>query len=220
MYAVAADGPCRWNVDAKRRLRAAVPLFLSLAASSVLALDEVPPATVASSAAEAPDQPMTPARLEVSASNLPRFDNIDGTTRASRIDFTWLPPRQPGLRLVMGMALGMTNRTAPGLSQGAPYLNGSPGIDLGFHWRYTMDSQYRIDFTAWRRMAAADADAIDLVQSREPAYGARVEMGLRSMPKSGFIADRGFLGVQLDGGARITLRRSAGRPMLYYRTSF
>ena len=86
------------------------------------------------------------------------------------------------------------------------------------HWRYTLDRQYRIDFTAWHRVAAADA--IDLVQSREPTYGARVEMGLGSLPKSGFVADRGFLGLQLDGGARITVRRSAGRPMLYYRATF
>jgi hypothetical protein len=169
-------------------------------------------------AATAAAQRTTPAQLEFSASDLPRFENVDGSTRASRVDLTWLPPRQPGLGLAMGMSVGMTNRTAPGFAAGGPYLNPTPRIDLGFHWRYTMDSQYRIDFTAWHRMAAADA--IDLVQSREPTYGARVEMGLNSMPKSGLVAERGFVGLQLDGGARITLRRSGGKPMVYYRVNF
>ena len=116
----------------------------------------------------------------------------------------------------MGMSLGMTNRAVPGYAWAEPICR--PSVDLGLQWRYTVDRQYRIDFTAWHRVAATDA--IDLVQSREPAYGARVEMGLASLPKSGFVADRGFLGLQLNGGARITVRRSAGTPMLYYRTTF
>ncbi len=214
MYAVAADRPCRSNVDAKRRLRAAVPLLLSLAASSALALAEVPPAPGASPATATADQRMRPLQLEVSASSLPRFDNIDGSTRASRIDMSWLPPR----RSALGLLLGMTDRTGSALSTGGPYPGATPGVDLGFHWRYTLDSQHRIDITAWHRMGATDA--IDLVQTHQPAYGARVEMRLGSLPRSGFVADRGFLGVQLHGGARITVRRSAGRPMLYYRTGF
>ncbi len=214
----ASNGMSPSGVGARRYVRVAVPLLLSLATCCAWAWEEVPLTPLPSSSSATAGQPMTPARLEVSASNLPRFDNVDGPTRTSRIDMTWLPPRQPGLGLVMGMSLGMTDRTAPGISAGVAYLNTSPSIDLGFHWRYTMDSQYRIDFTAWHRMAAADA--IDLVQSREPAYGARVEMGLGSMPQRGFVADRGFLGVQLDGGARITVRRSAGKPMLYYRANF
>jgi hypothetical protein len=218
MNGVASNGMGPSSVGVRRYERVAVPLLLSLAACSAWAWEEVPPTPLPSSASATADQPMPPARLEISASTLPRFDNVDGTTRASRIDLTWLPPRQPGLGLAMGMSLGMTNRTAPEFSTGLAYLSASPGIDLGFHWRYTMNSQYRIDVAAWRRMAVADA--IDLVQSREPAYGARVEMGLGSMPKTGFVADRGFLGVQLNGGARITVRRSAGKPMLYYRSNF
>lgn len=58
-----------------------------------------------------------------------------------------------------------------------------------------------------------------MVQLRDAGYGARVEMQL-SGSRSSFVADRGFIGVQLDGGARITLRRSGGRPMAYYRTKF
>ena len=213
MYAVAADGPCRANVDAMRRLRAAVPLLLGLATSSALALAEVPPATVVSTGTAAPDQRMRPLQLEVSTTSLPRFDNTDGSTRASRIDLTLLPHRS-----ALGLSLGMTSRTGSTLAAGGAHLDATPSVDLGFHWRYTLDSQYRIDVTAWHRMGATDA--IDLVQTHQPDYGARVEMRLGSLPKSGFVADRGFLGVRLDGGARITVRRSAGRPMLYYRTGF
>jgi hypothetical protein len=212
MYAVAGMG--RSNAGARRRLRAAVPLVLGLAASSAMALGEVLPAPMSATATEARDQRTRPMQLEVSAASFPRFDNTDGSTYSSRIALTWLPPR----RSALGLALGMTNGTGPGFSAGGPYPGATPSVDLGFHWRYTLDSQYRIDVTAWHRMAPTDA--IDLVQTHQPSYGARVEMRLGSLPKSGFVAARGFLGVQLDGGARISLRRSAGRPMLYYRTGF
>src|SRR5665647_286274 len=129
MYAVAANGPCRSNVDAKRRLRAAMPLLLSLAAPSALALDQFSPATATSSATGAPDQRMRPLQLEVSASSLPRFDNIDGSTRASRIDLTLLPRR-----LALGLSLGMTNMTGSTLAAGGPYRGATPSVDLGFHW--------------------------------------------------------------------------------------
>jgi hypothetical protein len=32
--------------------------------------------------------------------------------------------------------------------------------------------------------------------------------------------DRGFIGMQLEGGARITIKRKDGRPMVYYRSAF
>jgi hypothetical protein len=212
MYAVAGMG--RSKAGNRRRLRAAVPLLLSLSAASALALADVPPAPVISSATETPDQRMRPLQLEVSASSLPRFDNTDGSTSASRLDLTWLPPH----RSALGLLLGMTNRAGSAFSAGGPYPGATPSVDLGFHWRYTLDSQYRIDVTAWHRMGATDA--IELVQTRQPAYGARLEMRLGSLPQRGFVADRGFLGLQLDGGARITVHRSAGKPMLYYRANF
>ena len=58
-----------------------------------------------------------------------------------------------------------------------------------------------------------------MVQLRDAGCGARVEMQL-SGSRSSLVADRGFIGVQLDGGARITLRRSGGKPMVYYRNKF
>ena len=209
MKAVAANA--FWRSNAGPRLRLQTAVLLCLAAPFAMAWDD-PLAPLATSFTESTEQPRSPMRLEVSASSLPRFDNTDGATATSRLDMTWLPPR----RSALGLALGLTNAKGPGF--GAPYAGSAPIVDLGFHWRYTLDSQYRIDVKAWRRMGPTDA--IELVQSREPTYGARVEMQIGRSPQSGFVADRGFLGLQLEGGARITVRRSGGKPMIYYRTKF
>ena len=88
-----------------------------------------------------------------------------------------------------------------------------------FIWRYTPDGNYRIDVTAWRRVIPPDASS--LIHMREPSYGARVEMRIGRAPvETGFVADRGFIGFQLESGARMTVRRSGGKPMIYYRTKF
>jgi hypothetical protein len=197
-------------------VRVVLPLLLSLAASGALAWQEIRPAPTLSTASGTSEVATAPAQLELSAYSLPRFESFDRSTQTNRLALSVLGEPVPGRGLELGMSLGMTNRAVPGYAVGGAYLR--PSLDLGFQWRYTLDRQYRIDFTAWHRVAPADA--IDLVQSREPTYGARVEMGLASLPKSGFVADRGFLGLQLDGGARITVKRSAGRPMFYYRTTF
>lgn len=209
MKAVAAREPARSLEVAACWPRLATAALLPLAAFGALG-DELPSPTLDSSAA-------TPAgaarsRLELSSSTVPLFENLDGATRASRVDLTWMPPRTPSL----GLALGLTSFEGPGLK--APGGSPAPAVDLGIHWRPALDSQYRLDVTAWRRMAPADA--ISLVQNREPSYGARFEMQIGSAPSAGLVAARGFLGLQLEGGGRITVRRSHGRPMVYYRSKF
>ncbi|HWI80548.1 hypothetical protein [Ramlibacter sp.] len=150
-----------------------------------------------------------PPRLELSTTSLPRFEPSDGATRLNMI---LLPPRQPSL----GLALGLTNMQGGGMMR-VPGAAGT-AVDLGFHWRYTLDGQYRIDVTGWRRMTPGDAAT--LAQTQQPGYGARLEMQMKSLPSRGLVAERGFLGLQLESGARITVRRSGGRPMFYYRTKF
>ncbi|MEJ6022984.1 hypothetical protein [Ramlibacter sp. PS4R-6] len=153
-------------------------------------------------------------QLEVSASTLPRFDNVDANTQTARIDMRLMSAKQSGL----GLALGMNNATGaqPGtIATLAP----ARSVDLGVHWRYTFDSNYRFDVTAYRRMP--NADAISLIESRDPTYGARVEMGFGSTStRKGFVADRGFVGLQLEGGARLAVKRKNGGPMFYYRNQF
>ncbi len=152
---------------------------------------------------------------EVSATSLPRFDSEAGTSRSTRIDMTWLPPR----RSALGLSLGMTSTDGLGLGVPAALTGTGQSLDVGLHWRYTVDTNYRIDVRAWRRMTPVDAAS--LVQLREPSYGARVEMRIGRAPtQPGFVAERGFIGFQLESGARITIRRSGGNHMFYYRTKF
>lgn len=188
--------------------RLALGCLLAALAFGALADEWRAPLALDSSAAPTPGR----SRLELSSSTVPLFENADGATQSSRVDLTWMPPRSPSL----GLALALTSVGGPGLR--APTGAPPTAIDLGVHWRPALDSQYRFDVTAWRRVTPADA--ISLVQNREPSYGARLEMQIRSAPSAGLVAARGFLGFQLESGARITLRRSGGRPMVYYRTSF
>ena len=74
-----------------------------------------------------------------------------------------------------------------------------------------------MDVTAWRR--ATPPDPLYLARSREPVYGARVEMNLKPSGTR-FVATHRFVGLQLDSGDRILLKRTDGNATLYYRTRF
>jgi len=107
---------------------------------------------------------------------------------------------------------------APGLAPGGTAADAS----VGLRWRYTLESNYRLDVTAWKSITP-EPDAYALIQRRHPSYGARVEVPLSAVSNartSGFVADRGFLGMQLDSGARLSVKRSGGRQMFYYRNKF
>ncbi len=154
-------------------------------------------------------------QLEISSSNLPRFDNFDGGQRTvQRVDMALLSPGRSSFGLTMGLSSLSPSRYA--LGSGA--TDGLPSVNLGLQWRYVMADNRRVDITAWRDLGRPN-DALALVQTRDAGFGARVEMQL-SGPRSSFVADRGFVGLQLDGGARIALRRNGGKPMVYYRNKF
>jgi hypothetical protein len=214
MDAVIASGPGQSNAFAGLCPRIAVTLLLGLAASGVCAFEKQPaPAPAGWGAAPRGESPRL--QLEVSASSLPRFDNIDGSNRSSRIDMTWLPPR----RSALGLSLGMTSMDpVGGFYPTSAFAGATSSVDLGLHWRYLLDGNHRVDVTAWRRWRPPDT--LTPVQMLQPSYGARVEMQIRPVRKTGFVADRGFIGFQLESGARVTLRRSGGKPMIYYRTKF
>lgn len=114
-------------------------------------------------------------------------------------------PRTPTLSLTARESL-------PGL---AP--RGS--VDVGVQWSRPIGGQL-IDFAAWRRVTPPP-DALALIQQQQQesnVYGARVEMKLAPASKRLF-ADR-FIGLQLDSGARIGLKKSNGNPTIYYRNQF
>jgi hypothetical protein len=215
MDAVAARGVDRSIAVAGLRLPLAALLLCISAVPAWSQSEDAANLVVAQASLAGSDDPMQP-RMEISTRTLPRFDNSDGATHTSRIDMSLLAPR----RSALGLSLGMTSTDGRGLSGARPFSGASPSLDLGLHWRYILDRNYRFDVSAWRRMSPMDAAR--LIQDRESNYGARVEMHIASSsrPHSGFVADRGFLGFQLEGGGRITLRRSGGQPMIYYRTKF
>jgi hypothetical protein len=153
--------------------------------------------------------------VEISASSLPRFDNVDGTSGTlQRLDMALLSPGRASFGVTMGLTSLAPSRD--GFNAGA--TAGLTGVNLGLQWRYVFDRSRRLDIRAWRDVGRP-SDALSMVQSRDAGYGARVEMQLAGS-RSAFVAEHGFVGLQLDGGARITLRRSGGRPMVYYRTRF
>jgi hypothetical protein len=185
-------------------LSAAAVLFSSLAALPAAAQDlQLPPGLSGA-------RPGAHGRMELSASTMPLFDGSTGATHSTRLDMFWLPPRRPNL----GLALGLTNSDSVGLRP----LNSptGPAVDVGLHWRY--EDAYRIDVTAWRRMASPEGGGA--FADTSSSYGARFEMQVKSSGRRSFALERGLLGFQLEGGARIGVRRTGGHPMLYYRTSF
>ena len=124
----------------------------------------------------------------------------------------------------MALALGTDTpgHVAPRLSLSAaipPIGTALPGsVDVGFQWRQTLSRQQTVDITAWRRVTPMP-DALALVQQQDPVYGARVEMKLKSTSAKTFFADK-FIGLQLDSGARIGIKKSNGNPTIYYRNQF
>ena len=155
-----------------------------------------------------------PVRLQLQTSSLPQFDGQETGFQGSRVDLSVTPLTSHGNGL--GAVLGMASPPAGAQPIG---LQARTGIDLGLRWTQQLQSHRRIDITAWRRMNTPD-DAYSLVQMREPVYGARVEMKLTPARTTAFALDAGFIGLQLQGGARITIKRKEGRPMVYYRTTF
>ncbi|HEY8049207.1 MAG TPA: hypothetical protein VIE63_08545 [Ramlibacter sp.] len=199
------------NPHTAARVMAAALLLLW--ACDAIALDTEREASAPDATVVAGDFPR-PA-LEVTTSTMPRFGTADGTTQASRVDLSVMPRQASGV----GLSLGVTRYSAPAAGF-APYPQASQSLDLGLRWRYTLDSSHRFDVTAYRRMP--ESDAMSMIESRDPSYGARVEMALggKGQLHRGFVAEHGFVGFQLESGARLTVKRSGGVPMLYYRNSF
>jgi hypothetical protein len=155
-------------------------------------------------------------RLEVQTSTLPRMEAQDAGFQAPRVDVSLFPGRPSGSGL--GAVVGMSGFAPRQGLQPIGLQPQRPSFDLGLRWSQRVQSQ-QVDITAWRRMNTDD-DAYSLVQARQPVYGARLEMGLAAAAKSPFALDRGFIGLQLESGAKISFKRKDGRPMIYYRTTF
>lgn len=155
-----------------------------------------------------------PVRVEVNTSSVPHLDGQESFFQSPRIDLSLAPHKDSGLGVVLGMGGFSATPNAPANALATP----GPSMDLGLRWRQAVYSK-QLDITAWRRMNT-DQDAFSLIQQRQPVYGARVEMKLDGSTGPHFASGHGFLGFQLESGAKITVRRKEGKPMLYYRTAF
>jgi hypothetical protein len=124
--------------------------------------------------------------------------------------------------VTISMANDGPGRFLPRLSFSAavpPAGTALPGtVDIGLQWSQVLSAQQTVDITAWRRLAPPP-DAISLVQQQDTVYGARFEMKLKSPSAKSFFADK-FIGLQLDSGARIGIKKSNGNPTIYYRNQF
>jgi hypothetical protein len=193
------------------RIGVAAALALCISCPSVWAQGAAQPAELM---AQAQSQSEPAMRVQVQTSTLPRLDAMDSGFQAPRVDVSLFPAaRRTGLGAVVGMS-GFAGRQNPQLGLQPQ----RPSIDLGVRWSQRVHSQ-QIDIMAWRRMDTDD-DAYSLVQARQPVYGARVEMNLSGGRKRGLAADLGFIGLQMQSGARISIKRKNGGPMIYYRTTF
>jgi hypothetical protein len=197
----------RWEVSSFGHCLA-VALGCCIASAPALSQDAAVSEAVAAEASRT-----EPMRLEVNTSTLPRLDSQENGFQAPRVDLSVLPPGGQGVGVAVGMA-GFAPRS--GLQSALQPVR--PSVDLGVHWRHTLEGK-QIDVTAWRRMQQQQ-DAYALVQQRQPLYGARVEMKLAPSRQQGFLFEQGFVGLQLQGDARISIKRKDGRPMVYYRTKF
>lgn len=196
----------RWEVSRARCK--AVLLAACVACPAVGWADDLGQASAEVLLAEARvDQPGM--KVQVRTSTLPRLEAQDSGFQAPRIDLSLTPRNSHGLGAVVGVS-GFNSSALPlGLQPQRP------SVDVGLRW-----SQKQVDVTAWRRMTGPD-DAYSLIQMQQPVYGARVEMNLGGGKKKGpFALDRGLIGMQLESGARISIKRKNGGPMIYYRTSF
>lgn len=154
-------------------------------------------------------------RMQVEASALPRLESQDSGFQAPRVDVSLFPAKARGLGAVVGMSGFSANAAQP---LGLAPRSGS--VDLGVRWTHTLESQNQIDLTAWKRMNGPD-DAYALINNRQQAvYGARVEMNIKPAKVSLMGLEKAFLGFQLESGAKISIKRKDGRPMVYYRTTF
>lgn len=206
-------GHC-WKVSL---LPGAALALAGLAAPALAAVDTTTqlPADVMVAEARMDQQP---ARVQMQTSSLPRLESNDTGFQAPRVDVTVFPPGGPsGIGAVLGMSTPRTGVQSYGLN--APQTS----VDLGVRWSQRLSGAHQIDVTAWRRLSVDD-DAYTLIQrQQQPVYAARVELNLaESSSKSGLMADlkSRFIGLQLESGGRISVKRRNGGAMVYYRTAF
>lgn len=120
-----------------------------------------------------------------------------------RVDLALLAPAPSSSRDPLRLVQANQGMRAPGQ------------LNLALRWRQQSLGGHAVDASIWHSLTA-DPGLTDPADT-EPLYGAQVEMELRSDRKA---ALRDLLGMKLDNGARISLRRRNGQMAIYYRVQF
>ncbi len=108
-------------------------------------------------------------------------------------------------------AQGLASRAALLTSEASPSMAGGPAIA-------SLDLRYRI---AGRYHVFADAEPVRGFDAAGATSPVAVRVGVDWQPsKSTLGLDHGAIGMQLDSGARVSLKARRGGPMLYLRNRF
>lgn len=96
-------------------------------------------------------------------------------------------------------------------------LSSTPSPLVPQRWRPTPHAQ-PAHVMPWHRPQLVGG-ASSLIRQREATPAGHAGLPTE-YPAGGLVLDQRFIGLQLDNGARVGLRRANGRPTLYYRAPF
>ena len=130
-------------------------------------------------------------------------------------------PHRPPRRWRLGVLAAAALATATGWAEPNPRQSASPAVQAGMP-RSSGDMYWMpagIQPAPWAHSAPSAADRLN---QRQPAYTVRGPAASMDAPRprQGLIVDGRALGVQLDNGARVTLKRGDGQQMQYFRNRF
>jgi len=161
------------------------------------------------------EQAAAPPSIQALINTVPVLDGPAGVSSLSRIDMVRWARTQ---RSALGLSVGLETPLGPAVDS-----RYTPALSVGFRWRTSLgEGDQHLDVASWRRLSATPSVTDPLTgtsQSVDPAqYVTRIELQF-AKPK-GMAAELGAIGMQLDGGAKLSLRVKHGGPMVYYRRAF
>ncbi|MES2481089.1 MAG: hypothetical protein V4609_03750 [Pseudomonadota bacterium] len=128
-------------------------------------------------------------------------------------------PRLPKVDLALLMPSPMLHGSRPldpvQMLQQAQGVRHDDSLSLGLRWRPQLTAGHTLDISVWRQVTPVPS--LTGVLSRDPGYGAQVELQLASERMA---ALRDLVGFKFSNGARISLRRKSGQTTINFRMQF
>ncbi len=124
---------------------------------------------------------------------------------------------EPELALPMPSAMLQTSRPLDPVQmvQQAQGVRHDDSLSLGLRWRPQLIAGHTLGMSVWRQVTPVPSLAG--VLSRDPGYGAQVELQLASERMA---ALRDLVGLKFNNGARLSLRRKSGQTTITFRMQF